>query len=322
MSLRVIRGDTCIGSRRSSCRRRTTCQSCVVRSPGGAPARRGTPVRDGRHRPLGCASHLPSKCRAAARRLHCVGAGYRAVVRRSAHDTNGSRSLGMLLPTRPRLVYDVVGAVALGVVYRVTHSDGWQLVAMFLLVWGVPRMMARVGERLGWTPSMRPDRVPSWRAFVAGAVFAVAWAVLILFRTWNPDLGPWFWFWILFTPIVEAFLLFVRVDIRRYGGKEAPPPPSLARVLHASVLGGLSTVPMIFLIVRYMGPGETVPLSLVTAISCGAVVFCISFFGQRRQARSGVPAVRRRRTGREVPEGGWAARGPRDQSGAGSSGHG
>jgi hypothetical protein len=50
----------------------------------------------------------------------------------------------------------------------------------------------------------------------------------------------------LFTPILEAMLLFVRVDIARYGGKPPPPPPSRPRVLRASALAGIATVPMIF----------------------------------------------------------------------------
>jgi hypothetical protein len=217
--------------------------------------------------------------------MRAVGPGYALCVRPSAHDTAGGRLPGRTsLPTRPRLVYDVAGAVVLAAVYRATHSDGWQLLTMFFLVWVVPRVLTRVGERRGWAFSGRPHRVPSWRAGVAGAVFAIAWTVLILFRTWNPQLGPWFWFWVLFTPILEAVLLFVRVDIARYGGKPAPPPPSPARVLRASVLAGIATVPMIFLIMRYAGAGETVSVSLVTGVICGGIAFCISLFGLRDAA--------------------------------------
>lgn len=160
-------------------------------------------------------------------------------------------------------------------------------------------LAARIGASRGRAHPDRVTRTPSWRAWAVTGIFFVSWGTATYFiPSWG--LGSGFWAWLMLYPTIELMSAASRRDIARYGGKAE----SEYRLFRGSLIAGLATAPVIFVIAWLQPPGDSLRNAALAAAACGCIVFLVSlFFGvgdSRSQRRVSVAVALRCRLPRSA----------------------
>jgi hypothetical protein len=158
----------------------------------------------------------------------------------------------------------------LGGTYAATGSEGAQVLALFVLTFGLlPAASRRFGESSDLLEASRSRNVP-WRVVAMSLAFLVLWGAVIFVAAPDLGLGPWFWWWAVMWPGLEIYTYLAERRLHQGGGAESWKP---SRPFRDSVLAGLATVPVIVVITVVQGfeVGE----ALLTGLLCGCIVFVL-----------------------------------------------
>ncbi len=191
-------------------------------------------------------------------------------------------------PRSVRLAFFGVGLVVLAATYAATESEALQLLALFVLIFGVlPALGRRFGAVDDYTKAIQERNVP-FSVVALSLAFAIAWATLVFVAVPELGLGPAFWFWVVIWPWAEVLAFLGERRLHRDGGAHTWQP---ARPLRDSAFAGLATAPCILVItlLQDFDVGEAV----ATAIACAVGVFGVSgilaWLMRRGQATGGKP---------------------------------
>lgn len=191
-------------------------------------------------------------------------------------------------PRLVRLAFFGVGLVVLGATYAATDSEGLQLLALFVLIFGVlPALDRRFGAVDDYTKAVQERNVP-FSVVALSLALGIAWAALVLIVVPELGLGPAFWLWVVMWPWIEVVAFLGERRLRRDGGAHTWQP---ARPLRDSAFAGLATAPCIFAITLLQD--FDVREAVATAIACAVCVFGVSgmlaWLMRRGQATGGKP---------------------------------
>jgi hypothetical protein len=182
-------------------------------------------------------------------------------------------------PRRVRLALFALGLPALGGVYAATESEGYQVLVLFALTFGVlPALSRRYGVRDGYTEATERANIPA-RVLAWSLVVVAPW-VALTFLLVPKSLGPWFWWWLVMWPWMEVYVLLAERALQRDG----PETWREARLVRDSAVAGAVTAPIIAAIMLADDGG--VAEAVITGVLCGFIVFGIAatFTWLRRSA--------------------------------------
>ena len=121
-------------------------------------------------------------------------------------------------PRLVRLAFFGVGLVVLGATYAATDSEGLQLLALFVLIFGVlPALDRRFGAVDDYTKAVQERNVP-FSVVALSLALGIAWAALVLIVVPELGLGPAFWLWVVMWPWIEVVAFLGERRLRRDGG--------------------------------------------------------------------------------------------------------
>jgi hypothetical protein len=175
-----------------------------------------------------------------------------------------------MLPRRLRWVFFAASSVVLGASYAATSSEGVQVLALLALTFGVyPAATRALGERSEYAKVARDLSAPR-RVMAVSLAFLLLWGALIYVAAPELELGPWFWWWVVFCPWMEVHVLLAEGQLLRSGGAGWKP----ARPLRDSLLAGPLTAAVIAVITSLQGArlGE----ALLTGLLCAGVVLALA----------------------------------------------
>ncbi len=172
-------------------------------------------------------------------------------------------------PRRVRLAFFAFGLPALAGVYAATESEGYQVLVLFALTFGVlPVLSRRYGVRDEYAEATDGANVPA-RVLVWSLVVVAPWVALTFFVV-PESLGPWFWWWLVMWPWLEVNMFLAERAFQRDGAESW----RKERLVRDSAVAGAVTAPIIVLIM--LADDAAVAEAVITGVLCGFIVFGIT----------------------------------------------
>jgi hypothetical protein len=178
-----------------------------------------------------------------------------------------------------RLALFAFGLPALAGVYAATESEGYQVLVLFALTFGVlPALSRRYGVRDEYTEATDRANVPG-RVLAWSLIVVAPWVALTFFLV-PKSLGPWFWWWLVMWPWMEVYVFLAERALERDGAESWRE----ARLVRDSAVAGAVTAPIIVAIM--LADDAAVAEAVIAGVLCGFVVFGIAatFTWLRRSA--------------------------------------
>jgi hypothetical protein len=145
------------------------------------------------------------------------------------------------LPRRLRWALFAMGLGVTGGTYAATGSEGLQVLALYVLVFGVYPAMARAFGRPDELTEVLSRRNVPLDVLATSVLFLVSWGALVFFAAPDLGLGPWFWSWVVLIPWLEVYLYLAERRLRRDGADDWKP----MRPTRDATLAGVATAPVI-----------------------------------------------------------------------------